>query len=552
MLLRLHISNYAIIDEAVIEPDKGLTVISGETGAGKSILLGALGLVLGKRADTSVLRSNDRKCVVEATFLLKDLMLEDYFSENDLEYAEETIIRREIQPSGKSRAFVNDSPVTLQILEPLASQLIQIHSQHETLDLSTSRFQFLMLDALAGHQELLKQYEDTFGNWKQVLAEIQEQENRLLRAKADEDYLQFQLSEMEAARLQDATPEDWEAELQQLEHAEEIRQQLFTVSRLLQDGDPAAAQMLAEAVSALRGIAGYQDSIRQLEERLVSLRIELEDIASEADKLGAAAQADPARAAMLQEKLSAIYQLYRKHQVQDLTALRALEEQFADQLNGIQTGDTRLTALRHQAAMLQLRLEKDGAALTAGRKQAGIRLQKDLHTLLAKVGMKDAVLEVTLPALQAPGPSGTSGVQFLFSANKGMAAREISKVASGGEMSRLMLCLKSLLAGTTALPTLIFDEIDTGVSGPIAYQVGEIMADLSTRHQVIAITHLPQIASRGSCHLLVAKKTSAKIASTEIRPLDQDGRIAEIARMLSGEEAGQAALENARDLLRIR
>jgi DNA repair protein RecN (Recombination protein N) len=551
MLLRLEISNYAIIDHVVIEFAPELTVISGETGAGKSILLGALALILGKRADTAVLRNQDKKCVVEGTFQIGAYALQPLFDDLDIDYQDETIIRREISPGGKSRAFVNDSPVTLQMLEPIAGKLVQIHSQHETLDLASSQFQLLVVDTLADHLSLLQQYREAYYAWQELIRRTEQEEAVLQKALADQDYLQFQLQELEAAGIAGIKLEELEAELKQLTHAEDIRRNTRSALDLLEQGQYNTTDLLRLAISQLQQIETYDATAAEVAQRLNQLHVELDDILRDLGRLESAIQADPVRAEQMNEQLSGIYRMFRKHQCNTIEELLHLEESFADQLRAIQTGDERIAGMRKQIVEDENKLKETGRQLHQQRQAAATKLMQQVGVLLARVGMKDARLEVIMEPLEKPGIHGTNNIEFRFSANKGLPAREISKVASGGELSRLMLCIKSLLASSAALPTLLFDEIDTGVSGAVADQVGDILQDLAQRHQVITITHLPQIAAKGNHHLLVYKMEQDGKAATGLRVLDKTARIAEIARMLSGEAPGKAALANARDLLKI-
>lgn len=551
MLLRLEISNYAIIDHVVIDFAPELTVISGETGAGKSILLGALSLILGKRADTAVLRNQEKKCIVEGTFRIGAYSLQPFFEDLDIEYQEETIIRREINPGGKSRAFINDSPVTLQMLEPIAGKLVQIHSQHETLDLGSSQFQMLTVDTLADHFNLLHQYRGTYHQWLDLIRQTEQEEALLQKALADQDYLQFQLNELSEAGISGVQLEDLEAELKQLTHADDIRRNTRSAIDLLEQGQYNTSDLLRMAIGQLQQIESYDAVAAEVVQRLNQLHVELDDILRDLSRLEAAIQANPAKAEQLNEQLSGIYRMFRKHHCDSIEDLLKLEESFADQLRAIQTGDERIGKMRHQIAETEKQLQALGKQLHRQREAAAQILIGQVEILLAKVGMKDARLEVYMEPLDKPGINGTNQIEFRFSANKGLPAREISKVASGGELSRLMLCIKSLLASSAALPTLLFDEIDTGVSGAVADQVGDILQDLALRHQVITITHLPQIAAKGNHHLLVYKMEQDGKAATSLRLLDKKARVDEIARMLSGDTPGKAALANAKDLLKI-
>lgn len=551
MLKRLDISNYAIIELASIHFSSGLTVITGETGAGKSILLGALGLVLGKRADVAALRDNQRKCVVEAHFDISQYELETLFQDLDIDYADDTIIRREIIPSGKSRAFINDTPCTLQVLDNLAGRLIQIHSQHETLDLANSGFQLLVLDTIAQNHTLLQTYRRQYQQYFKGRRELEELEDDIRRAKAEQDYLRFQLDEFEAADIDNIDTAALETEQKQLTHAGEIKSHLQGAVELLRDGEMNAYDMLRSISGHLSAISNYLPEAQQWNERLDQCIIELDDIAGEFSGKQSALYLDPERIEWVQEQLSGIYRLMRKHNCQDQASLLLLRDDFAQRLLKIDAGEEQLKELHARNTEYFKALLATGKELYKRRSGVIKDLIQKVHSLLEQVGMKDARLDIVLTNTDNPSLSGLDAIQFNFTANKGMPVRDISKVASGGELSRLMLCIKSLLARSASLPTLLFDEIDTGVSGKVADSVGDIMLQIADQHQVIAITHLPQIASKGKHHLLVQKYAEGEKTVTQIRLLNEEDRISEIAKMLSGGSTGKAALENAKQLLHL-
>ena len=549
MLKRLEISNYAIIESASIDFSDGLTVITGETGAGKSILLGALGLVLGKRADVAALRDAQKKCIVEAYFDISHYQLEALFRELDMDYAHETIIRREIIPSGKSRAFINDTPCTLQVLDNLAGRLIQIHSQHETLDLAQSGFQLLVLDTIAQNNALLSDYRQAYHRYFDGKRELEELEEKILRAQAEQDYLRFQLDELESADIDGMDAAALENEEKQLTHSGEIKSHLQNAMELLQEGETNAYDMLRRMSGHLSTIAPYLPDAEEWSKRLDACIIELDDIAGEFSRKQSTLHLDPERLEWVQERLSGLYRLMRKHNCQDQASLISYRDEIADRLLKIDAGEEQLQHLKERNATMFNLLISIGKELHERRAGVIKELLQKVHALLGQVGMKDAKLEIALAMTTTPAASGMDQIQFNFTANKGMPARDISKVASGGELSRLMLCIKSLLARSASLPTLLFDEIDTGVSGKVADSVGDIMLQLAEQHQVIAITHLPQIASKGKHHLLVHKYSEEDKTITQIRLLNEGNRVEEIAKMLSGGATGQAALENARQLL---
>lgn len=551
MLRSLHISNYAIINEARIGFGEGMHIITGETGAGKSILLGALGLILGERADSRVLYQKDKKCVVEGTFSIADYGLKSFFTDNNLDYEEETIIRRELSDNGKSRAFVNDTPVNVQVLQQLASKLITIHSQHETLDLGNSAFQLTVIDALAQTGELLTTHKQAFEAWHLCQQQLEDTISLASRAAQERDFIQFQFEELDKAGLDAIDQEALEAELTQLTHAEEIKRNLMAAVDLMDQGQANIADQLRAAISQLRSVEKYLPTLESYLQRLSSAQIELQDISRDLDDLASGTYADPSRSEIINQLLSAVYRLQKKHQCADTQALIALRDDLGQKLMVFEQSESRIEALTKETSLLLAKANQSASKLSAKRKAVFASFEKQVKALLAEVGMKDAEIKVshTFDADRHLTINGADQIQFLFSANKGAALQDIKKTASGGELSRLMLCIKSLLAKSVALPSLIFDEIDTGVSGEVAQKVGNILVRLADNHQVIAITHLPQIASKGAHHLLVYKSNEGGSTHTHIRSLQAEERILEIAKMLSGEEPTKAAIENAKELM---
>jgi DNA repair protein RecN (Recombination protein N) len=551
MIRQLSISNYALIDKLEITFPAGLTLITGETGAGKSILLGALGLIIGQRADTGALQDKAKKCSVEAVFDLSKQKLEAFFKGNELDYEAQTSIRREINPEGKSRAFINDTPVTLAVLKELGEQLIDIHSQHQTLTLSDSDFQLSVLDLVAGNGSALQAYQEEYKSYRSLQAALLQMKEKEAASKRDLDYFQFQFKELEEAHLDTIGLEALEAELELLTNAEEIKAGLGKAAFALQGGDLNMLSSLAEIKNGIAGLARFNPSIARLSERINSSYIELKDIADETEALETEIVFDPKRVEEVNERLGACYRLFQKHQVKSLPELILFRNALSDQLLGISSLEHEIAAASRELEKHRLSLLKKAGVLSEKRKEACPKVEKEIIRMLAQLGMPAASLQVKISSLgeETPGCKGTDRVNFLFSANKGSEPKELNKVASGGELSRLMLSIKSLIARKTALPTLIFDEIDTGVSGDIADKMGTIMEDMAAGMQVITITHLPQIASKSGAHLFVYKQLEKNKTLTQIRTLSGEERITEIAKMLSTGQPTPAALKNAKELL---
>ncbi len=550
MLRSLLIRNYALIDEVELTFGPGLTILSGETGAGKSIILGALDLVTGKRADTGVLLDKERKCVVEALFDLRNYELKSFFEEEDLDYEEETLIRREITPAGKSRAFINDTPVTLAVLQRLGRTLIDVHSQHQGVLLSSPAFQMKVLDAFGGSDTLLAKYRAAYEAFRMTEKELEELREQAARATADLDYYRFQYEELEAAGLREGEQEELEQELQLLDHAGEIKSALMSAwEELAGREEGAVTDRLREVIHTLERIGSYLPRSEEYVQRLESVYLELQDLAAEMEVRGQDTEYDPARAGELRERLNTLYHLLDKHHVSDVAELLELQKELDRKINTITSYDTRLNRLEKEMEEQHAQVLQLGDELT--RRREGVREEtaRQVTALLRELGIPSARFEIRLERREEPGPEGFDKVLFLFSATRQGAPREIGKVASGGELSRIMLSLKSLLTATRGLPTIVFDEIDSGVSGDIADRMGRIIARMSRHMQVINITHLPQIASRGEDHYLVYKEETDGHTRTSVKKLSPDERVTEIARMLSGRELSEAALLNARELL---
>lgn len=549
MLTALHIENYALIRETDISFEPGFVAITGETGAGKSIMLGALGLLLGQRADSGVLADTGRKCVVEAQFDISDLGLEPLFAEADVDYDDRLIIRREILPTAKSRAFVNDTPVQLPFLKTLGSHIVDIHSQHQTLTLADSQFRLALLDTL-GAGKATQAYTKAFAQYQSLKNQLEELTVAESQNRRDQDYLQFQYDELAAASLVEDEQETLEQESHLLAHAEGVREGLATAATLLDDdSEQAILPRLRAAKAALSHIAAYHPDAEALMNRLDSALIELDDIDRELQLTTDAISYSPERQQQVDERLALLYRLEKKHGVDSVAALIALRDDLDIRLQSIASLGDRIQALMEQVDQAFATVQSTAEALTKARQQAGQLLAKQILPTLHELGMPEARFSVELTPTASYGSTGHDTVHFLFNANKGAAMRDLSKVASGGELSRLMLAIKSMLTSRSLLPTIIFDEIDTGVSGDIAGAVGRIMCRMAEKMQVVAITHLPQIAARATQHLKVYKENETDRTVSRIRELDEPERVTELAVMLSSDPPTAAALQTARELM---
>ncbi|WP_295770191.1 DNA repair protein RecN [uncultured Mucilaginibacter sp.] len=553
MLQQLTINNYALINNLDINFDAGLNIITGETGAGKSIILGALSLILGQRAESKYFFNQQKKCVIEGTFKIGSFHLKAFFEDNDLDYETDTVLRREISADGKSRAFVNDTPVNLATLKLLGEQLIDIHSQQATREINDPAFQLLVVDGVAKHQPLLTQYQSDFRAFKKATNKLQQLIADSDKAKADLDYFQFQFEELEKVSLIENEQDELEQELYTLNNAEEIKRNLTAALYLIKDGESAAALQIKEANQQLASLEKFNPAIAELHERLSSALIELKDIAGEIEQLEDATQTNEARANEVNARLSLIYNLQKKHRVNTNAELLAIQEELSVKIQQAMFGDEEISSLQEQIELQKADLEKLAAQLSANRVDALPDIEQQVMDTLAEMGMGNAQLKIehSYTTNKELTKNGTDQIKFMFTANKGHNLAEMSKVASGGELSRLMLSIKSIIARYTALPTIIFDEIDTGVSGEVANKVGIIMERLAQNLQVMTITHLPQIASKGKSHYFVYKDNTSDVTQTQIKQLTNDERIVEIAKMLSGDKPGESALQNAKDLLEI-
>lgn len=549
MLTRLAIKNYVLIRELDINFSDGLSIITGETGAGKSILLGAMGLVLGERADAKTLFDKKGKCIIEAEFSISHYNLKDFFSQHDIDFESNTIIRREINSEGKSRAFVNDTPVNLSVLKELSSYLVDVHSQHQTLTLNTSAFQLNVLDITAGNQKQLNDYSNQFNEYKKLLKQLVELKTLESKSIAESEFLQFQFDELESAGLKQGEFEKIESELQLLNNTENIVLTLDSTSDILSDGETNVLSNITQAVTRLNGIARLHPSLEDILKRIQSCNIELKDISSELTALKSQFSLNPSQLEILNDRLSVYNKLQQKHRVKNADDLIVLQQEIANRLQTFQSLTDDIEKCDKQTQDLYNKLKQIAAELHSSRQKAAQSFKKDILKLLKEVSLNDAQFEVDLTATEELTATGTTAVRFLFSANKGVTVMELAKVASGGELSRLMLCIKALIANKTSMPTIIFDEIDTGISGEVAHKVGNLIEQLSESRQVLAITHLPQMAGKGKTHYFVFKHIEKGIAQSRIKTLSAEERVVEIAKMLSGEEVTDASLQNARHLL---
>ena len=550
MLQFLTIENYALIDHLEFRPGQGLTVITGETGAGKSIIMGALGLILGQRADAKAVRSGAGKCVIEAQFDISAYDLEAFFAQNDLEYdASATIIRREIYATGKSRAFVNDTPVQLPLLRELGSHLIDIHSQHQNLLLGQDAFQLSVVDALAHNQAEYASYRAAYDQLKAHDSKLKALRAQAERDAQEADYIRFQFSQLDDANLVEGEQEELEAEQELLSHAEDIKSCLCQMHEGLDGEGDAVVQMLKSVSQKAHELSRIYPDIAEIAQRLESDYIDLKDIADEVDSRSEEVNYDPQRLEQVEERLSLLYSLQKKHGKSSVEELIQLRDELFERIQHIDNSDEEILELEQQVKHLAAEATRLAAILTDTRKQAAQQLQKDLIARVTYLGMPNLRFQVSITPLDSLSPSGSDSLEFLFSANKNQPLRPAGEVASGGEISRLMLGIKSLVASARTLPTIIFDEIDTGVSGDIADRMGSVMKELSTHLQVITITHLPQVAGKGNQHFRVFKADTDEQTITHIEQLSSEQRIQEIARMLSGSDITPEALANARTLI---
>ena len=551
MLQSIHIQNYALIESLDIDFRPGFSVITGETGAGKSIILGAIGLLVGQRADIKAIKAGANKCIVEARFRIASYQLEEFFEEHDLEFdSEECILRRELYASGKSRAFINDSPASLAQMKELGEKLIDVHSQHQNLLLNHENFQLNVLDILSRDEQILVHYRNLYAAYKKVSRELEEVKESVVRNRSDEDYLRFQLEQLEEASLQAGEQEELEREAETLSHAEEIKAALYQVEQLMESDEVTLLSTTKECIQRLQGIGKVYEFASEWIERLESCYIELKDLAHEVANAGEEVEFNPTRLDFVNERLNMIYSLQQKHRVSSIDELIAITESFRTQLDAITTGDDRILELEQEKEVLYQKVLEQAATLTTLRSNAAREIEQQMQSYLVPLGMPNVRFAVELSKRKEPDANGMDSVNFLFSANKNGMLQNVASIASGGEIARVMLSLKAMIAGAVKLPTIIFDEIDTGVSGSIAEKMALIMQEMGNAdRQVISITHLPQIAAKGSTHYKVYKEDTENGTHSHIRKLDQEERIHEIANMLSGATLTEAALNNAKALL---
>jgi DNA repair protein RecN (Recombination protein N) len=549
MIKHLLVENYALIDKLDIAFEEGLTVITGETGAGKSIMLGALALILGQRADTQVLMHKDRKCIIEGTFSLDNISITDLFEKYQLDYDALTCFRREITPQGKSRAFVNDTPVNLNVMKELAERLIDIHSQHQTLLIGESSFQFDVVDSFARNFEAVNAFRGAFREWQKQKEFIEELEAREKRSRADLDYFRFQFDELDKARLNPEEYQQLEGELEILRHAEEIKLNLEKAGFILGNAETNVLSSLNETLQLLRPLARYNDKYQQLLSRLESVLIETKDLTADLEREAEDVVHDPARAQDLQQRIDLLNKLLLKHNAATIEGLAQIRNDYQEKIHTIDSLEEQIVKLKKDLAGMEQTLLKMAGEISARRRKAIPEIEKEVTSLLRQLGMPGASFLVSRKEQPHITSNGIDLLTFLFSANPGGEPREIARVASGGELSRLMLSIKSMISQRNLLPTIIFDEIDAGISGETATRVANILQNIARNMQVITITHLPQIASRGRSHLLVFKTIEQGKARTEIKNIDNHDRILEVAKMLGGERPTEVMLATARELI---
>ncbi len=550
MIKQLHISNYALIDKLDIGFADGLTIITGETGAGKSIILGALSLILGERADTKAIRDTSSKTIVEATFGIKGYQLEHFFQENDIDWDDqECLVRRELSPSGRSRAFINDTPVALAVLRELSTRLLDIHSQHSNMLLSQPGFQLSVLDNIAGNTSLLNNYRKAYQEFREATRMLDDTSRAIEQLRRNEDYIRFQLDQLQAMQLQPDEDEALEALQNKLSNVTELKEGLWNVENNLNSDENSILERLNDVATRLEEAEPNLNEVAGMSSRVRSALIELKDIAQSVSYIIDNLNDDPAELARVDDRLSDIYALQRKHNVQDVNQLIDIQHDYERQLGEIEHNDDILEELKLRVATAQAAARGIASQLSAKRQDAAQSFNTELRALATPLGMKNIAFEVAFDKTGLT-PSGTDAVQFMMAFNKNQRPMPVKDTASGGEISRVMLCIKTIIARHILLPSIIFDEVDTGVSGDVANMIGEMMADISRSIQVIAITHLPQVAANGDHHLRVFKTDTEVETLTRVEQLDDEEHVLEIARMLSGKDLNQAAIDNAKSLIK--
>lgn len=549
MLKSLSITNYALIDELHITFDDGFSVVTGETGAGKSIILGALSLIMGARNDSSTLLDPEKKCVVESLFNVKGYGFEPLFKENDIDYEPLTTLRREALPGGKTRAFINDTPVNLNILKLVAERLIDVHSQHQNLLISNSKFQLEVVDSVAKTDGLVENYRIHFASYKRLVVERKELIEQIERQKADEEYMKFQYDQLVASKLQENEQVELELELERLSHVEEVKAGMSLVLNLLQGEDSSVLPKVKETQLSFKRISRFVANGEEYQNRLEALYLELKDISADFDGINSKMEFEPQRLTYVSERLAHIYSLHKKHHVGTVAELLAIEADLLQRLKSIEGFDAYLEQLDRKIELCEKEAYKCALELSKARTAVFDKIESRIISQLRELAIPNAEFKVFNEPTKQMHEDGVDKIEFLFSANKNGKLGDISKVASGGEISRVMLCIKALISDVKALPTIIFDEIDTGVSGEVASKMGSIMEDMSKQIQVVSITHLPQIACKGHQHFKVFKTDNEHFTRTSVKTLSFEERVVEIAKMVSGKELSEAALTNARELL---
>ena len=550
MIQSLHISNYALIESLEMEPSKQLNIITGETGAGKSIMLGAVGLLLGNRADTKVLFNKNQKCIVEGTFDLSTYKLRSIFEEENLDYENECMIRREISSSGKSRAFINDTPTNLSTLKRIGEHLMDIHSQHESLHLGSNLYQLQVLDAFAGHFDLVKSYNSKFKTYEEADKKYNELVNLAKKGAEDADYQQFLLDELVKANLDDLDQELLEKELEVMENAESIKLKLAQCIQLLDESEVAILEQLKEVRQSLSQVLRFSSDLEGLHNRINSTTIELQDIISELQNKQDQIEHDPQKINEIKESLDLLFRLQKKHSVSTVDELITVRNDLDAKLSKVANLDEEIKQAKKELEQAESEMEDHGARLTESRKLYALNLSDEIEKRIKLLGIENGTIEIQVNHAE-PSVNGLDLVEMLFSANKGIQPQELKEVASGGEFSRLIFVIKYLIADKTALPTIIFDEIDTGVSGQVALQMIMMMKEMAENHQVISISHLPQFAAGGDAHYFVYKDHSSDRSISKIKRLEKEDRIIEIAKMIGGENPAASAVESAKELLQI-
>lgn len=549
MLTSLSIQNYALINQLSIDFNRGLSIITGETGAGKSILLGALGLVLGNRADSSTLKDQTKKCIVEAQLSISSYNLNPFFESVDLDYEAETIIRREILPSGKSRAFVNDTPVTLAVLNQLKTKLIDVHSQHQTMQLSDTNFQFSILDVLSKNDQKIASYQRGLRQLTIYRRELQELETKQREANQQYDYNLHLYNELIDSKLKEDEQADLEERIEKLNNVEDIKLNLSEALALGVNDEIGIQNLLNSVENNLQKIAPFSKEYEKLSERITSVKIEFDDIVSELENTSENVESNPNELEELNDRLQLVYNLQKKHYVNTISELLVIQEELRAKVDQVENAEEIINQKQAQIDTVSKKLDEVAAMISLARNKVIPKLQKQLEYLLSELGMPNARFSITTTETENYYTNGKDSLAFLFSANKGGSFGELKKVASGGELSRIMLSIKKVLSGNTQLPTILFDEIDTGVSGEVSNKIAAIMQQMSENMQVITITHLPQIAAKGNQHYKVYKEEINGVTTTNLKQLSEDERIVEIAEMLSGKNISDSAITHAKELL---